>query len=325
MKILLIAGHGAGDPGACSNYGTEAVETRKVVEMLKSHFKSYEATVDVYPISRNAYTDAGSGTLQVNFADYDYVLEIHFNSSVNTSATGVEIWVTSSELVTTVEQAIVNKIAALGYPNRGVKKEDFRVIRTAKNCGTSSALLEVCFISNKNDMTTYNAKFSDICKATVNAIGEEFGLKKTGAVIENKPVQTPIVEQPKTIYRVKTVAGKQLGAFGVLENAKNMASKNNAIVYDANGKVLYSYVPSNKKYLNLKPHVATWRVYPTNVAPVVKNSCGSLTPKTYGGLSYEILANPQTDVYTIQTSMLGKVNIYAPKDNHSSITENPIY
>lgn len=82
---------------------------------------------------------------------------------------------------------------------------------------------------------------------------------------------------------------------------------------------------SSKEYLNLKPHVASWRVYPTNVAPVTQNACGSLAPKTYGGLSYEILGNPQTDVYTIQTQSFGKVNIYAPRDNDSSITNNPIY
>lgn len=82
---------------------------------------------------------------------------------------------------------------------------------------------------------------------------------------------------------------------------------------------------SNKQYLNLKPHVASWRVYPTNVAPVLKNACGSLAPKNYGGLSYEILANPQADVYTIKTSTFGTVNIYAPKDNDSVISSNPLY
>lgn len=126
------------------------------------------------------------------------------------------------------------------------------------------------------------------------------------------------------LYRVKKSNGEQLGAFNVLDNAKTMASKNQAIVYDANGKVIVSYVPT-KKYLNLKPHVASWRVYPTNVAPVVANSCGSLAPKTYGGLSYEILGNPQADVYTIQTSSFGKVNIYAPRDNDSTITTSPTY
>lgn len=280
MKILLIVGHGAGDPGACSNYGVEATETRRVVEILKSQFGAYDVTVDVYPINRNAYADIGAGTLQVNFANYDYVLEVHFNFSANESATGVEVWVTTIETGITVEQSIVNKVSALGYPNRGVKREDFRVIRTAKNKGVSADLIETCFISNKNDMDKYNNKFSNVC----NAIAEGFGLQKTWVIVEEKPAVTVPTEQPKSLYRVKTSAGKQLGPFSVLENAKNIAKSNN--------KVIYSYVPSNKKYLNLKPHVSSWRVYPTNVAPVAKNACGSLAPKAYGGLSYEILGNP---------------------------------
>ena len=326
MKILLIAGHGAGDPGACSNYGVEATETRRVVNMLRSQFGAYAGvSVDVYPVNRNAYADIGAGALQVNFANYDYVLEIHFNSSINESATGVEVWVIPIENGITVEQTIVNKVSSLGYANRGVKRDDFRVIRTAKNKGVSSALVEVCFISNKNDMDRYNNNFSKVCNAIVEGVAEGFGLNKNTNNIVVTPQPVAPIEQPKVIYRVKTSNGKQLGAFSVLENAKNMAKSNNAIVYDVDGKAIYSYVASNRKYLNLKPHVSTWRVYPTNVAPIIKNACGSLAPKTYGGLSYEILANPQTDVYTIQTSSFGKVNIYAPRDNDSSITENPIY
>ena len=126
------------------------------------------------------------------------------------------------------------------------------------------------------------------------------------------------------LYRVKTSDGVQLGAFSNLDNAKKLAQEKQAIVYDQSGKVVISYVPT-KKYLNLSPNVASWRVYPTNVAPIVANACGSLSPKTYGGLSYEILDNPQADVYTIMTSNFGKVNIYAPKDNDSSITTYPLY
>lgn len=83
--------------------------------------------------------------------------------------------------------------------------------------------------------------------------------------------------------------------------------------------------PSNKQYVNLKPHVSSWRVYRTNVAPVKGNECGYLAPSKYGGLSYEILGKPQTDVYTIQTSSFGKVNIYVPKDNDSLFTNYPVY
>ncbi|MDC4240878.1 N-acetylmuramoyl-L-alanine amidase [Clostridium tertium] len=278
MKILLIAGHGAGDPGACSNYGVEATETRRVVEMLKVQFGLYDGvSVDVYPIERNAYADIGAGALQVNFANYDYVLEVHFNSAANASATGVEIWVTPVETGITVEQAIVNKVSSLGYANRGVKREDFRVIRTVKNRGVSAALIETCFISNQGDMDRYNNNFAKVCNAIVEGVAEGYGL-----------------------------------------------NKNNNIVYDESGKVIYSYVVSNKKYLNLKPHVTSWRVYPLDKAPVVGNECAKLAPATYGGLSYKILED-KGDIKIIKTEMFGKVQIYAPRDNDSSITENPIY
>lgn len=72
-----------------------------------------------------------------------------------------------------------------------------------------------------------------------------------------------------------------------------------------------------KKYLYLKPHMPKWNVYPTNIAPVLGNQCGTLAPSQFGGLEYEILGNPQNDVYTIQTQSFGKVNIYVPKDNDS--------
>ena len=244
MKILLIAGHGAGDPGACSSYGVEATEARRVVEMVKAQFGAYNGVkVDLYPTNRNAYADILNGALQVNFANYDYVLEVHFNSVGNVAANGVEVWVTNAEQGITVEQAIVNKVAAIGYSNRGVKRENFAVIRTAKNKGVSAALIETCFISNQEDMNRYNNNFSKVCSAIVEGVAEGFGLKKTGSYVEPTPQPVAPIEQPKVIYRVKTSDGKQLGAFSVLENAKNMASKNKAIVYDANGKIVVSYVP----------------------------------------------------------------------------------
>ena len=381
MKILLIAGHGGKDPGACSSYGTEATETRRVVNQLKANLLCYNnVSVDVYNTSRDCYTDCGNGKLQVSFSNYNYVFEVHFNSAT-AAAKGTEIFVTRSESGTTVEQAVVNKIAALGFTNRGVKRSNFRVIARAKSAGVSSALLEVCFISNKDDMSRYNSKFQQVCDAISSGIAEGFKLTRkstaqSNPVIESAQTTTqtpaastlyrvkttdgkqlgafksldnakkcaksnnaivynsngnvvvsyaPVASKTKTTtYRVKDSSGKQLGAFNVLEYAKNCAKSNKAIVYDANGNVVYSAVVS-KKYLNLKPAAATWNVYPLDKAPVIKNCCGKLAPKQFGGLSYEILGNPQTDVYTIQTSSFGKVNIYAPKGGNSTITTSPVY
>ena len=243
MKILLIAGHGAGDPGACSSYGTESTETRKVLNKVKELFGGYNVEVDVYPTNRNAYADIGNGCLQVDFANYDYVFEIHFNSASNVSATGVEVWVTNAEKGISVEQAVVNKVAALGYPNRGVKREDFRVIRTAKSKGTSAALIETCFISNQGDMNRYNSNFSKVCTAMVEGIAEGFSISKKDEYVTAAPQPVQPEEKPNVNYLVKTSTGKQLGAFNVLEYAKNMASANNAIVYDIKGTVIISYVP----------------------------------------------------------------------------------
>ncbi|MCY8191418.1 N-acetylmuramoyl-L-alanine amidase [Bacillus subtilis] len=74
-----------------------------------------------------------------------------------------------------------------------------------------------------------------------------------------------------------------------------------------------------KKYVYLPASADSWRIYPTNKAPVKGNECGYLRPKKFGGLKYEILANPQADVYTIKTDQFGKVNIYAAKSTGATI------
>lgn len=74
-----------------------------------------------------------------------------------------------------------------------------------------------------------------------------------------------------------------------------------------------------KKYVYLPASADSWRIYPTNKAPVKGNECGSLRPKKFSGLKYEVLANPQTDVYTIKTDQFGKVNIYAAKSTGATV------
>ncbi|KIL33475.1 N-acetylmuramoyl-L-alanine amidase [Bacillus subtilis] len=74
-----------------------------------------------------------------------------------------------------------------------------------------------------------------------------------------------------------------------------------------------------KKYVYLPASADSWRIYPTNKAPVKGNEINFLRPKKFGGLKYEILANPQTDVYTIRTDQFGKVNIYAGKNTGATV------
>lgn len=180
MKILLIAGHGAGDPGAVGCGYKEFELTREVVNLVKTRLSKF-ADVDVYDMNKNAFAILNSGG-RIDFKPYNYVLEIHFNA-FNEKAHGTEIYVTTSEKTTGVEDKMVKNISALGFTNRGVKRKNFYLINTAKNQGVSSALLEVCFIDNISDMTIYASKKNNIADAIVSAIVDGFSLKKSTVTV----------------------------------------------------------------------------------------------------------------------------------------------
>ena len=237
MKILLISGHGAGDPGATGTCNgvkyKEADLTREVVSALAATLKGY-AEVTVYDQTRNAYKDYCNGTLnsRANFGNYDFVLEVHFNAwqadSGDGKNKGVEIFAKSGS---NIEGDIVKNIAALGFTNRGVKSNSFAVINTARSKGTRAALLEVCFIDDADDMKLYLAKRNDIVLAIAKAFCANV---KTPVSVETaKGETTPTkTETPSTsgtvdLYRV------QLGAFSVKKNATNKCDSIKAAGFDA--------------------------------------------------------------------------------------------
>ena len=77
-----------------------------------------------------------------------------------------------------------------------------------------------------------------------------------------------------------------------------------------------SVIPSKptqakKEYVRLSKAVTKgWRVYPLGKEPITKNAIGKLQPNKFGGLEYEILDRPMSNVVTIQTRDFGKVNIW---------------
>ena len=175
MKILLIAGHGAGDPGAVGNGYKEAELTREVVKLLKPQLDNY-ADVTIADTSKNWFNN------KMDFSPYHYVLEIHYNAGVNDTkgnngTTGTEIYITTSEKTHGVETEIVKGISSIGFKNRGVKRKNWSVINRAKSQGVSSALLEVCFIDDADDMWLYQKKKTEVIKAIANGIIKGFGLE----------------------------------------------------------------------------------------------------------------------------------------------------
>ena len=178
MKILLISGHGASDPGAIGCGYKEADITREFTKLVKKQLEKY-ADVVIYNQSKNAHTDLKNGCFAIG--GFDYVLEIHFNAFRDSSANGSEIYVTKQEKGITVEQHIMRKLSKYFKlrDGDGVKRCNFDVINYIKNkCKTSCALLELCFITNKNDMKIYTKNKESIALDITIGIVEGFGLKK---------------------------------------------------------------------------------------------------------------------------------------------------
>ncbi len=185
MNILIISGHGSGDPGATAThkgvYYQEQDETRILSVLVKNHLSPY-ANVTLYPVTRNAYSDYQNGLLAetANFSQYDYVLELHFNAASKDTGDGrvkgSEAYVTTRETGFAVEEAILKNLSSLGFKNRGVKKKDWAVINQAKLSGVSSCLLETCFLDDGDDMALYVKNKDAAAKAIAAGIIAGFGL-----------------------------------------------------------------------------------------------------------------------------------------------------
>ena len=183
MKILIICGHGDGDPGACACGYREADLVREQGPLLQKSLLPY-AEVDLYDRTLNLYKVQKAGKT-FNFRLYDYVLELHLNAGVgnqngNGETTGTEILVHTSEQGVGVETAILNNMHALGFRNRGVKKVNNLLnmnICKGKQ-GVSYALIETCFIDDLDDVKLYLSKRDEVVAAIANGIVSGFGLKK---------------------------------------------------------------------------------------------------------------------------------------------------
>lgn len=240
MNILLISGHGAGDPGATSSIGgvayREADQTRRVTAALQAALTGY-CDVTVYPTDRNAFEDHKKGTLAsvAKFSQYDFALEVHFNalsaSGADGKTKGTEIYVPTTETNIVAAQAIVNATASNGLTNRGVKRYNWAVISRAKQSGVPAALLEICFIDDADDMAVYQNKFAQIIQSIADGIVRGLGLKK------EEPVVTYETFKEYMDQYLNALANKEPSSWS--EDARIWAETNGIIKGDESGEKRY--------------------------------------------------------------------------------------
>lgn len=147
--IVIDAGHGGKDPGAVSGGVYEKdvnlAISKLVVQELEKYGYNVKATrdTDIY-LTLQQRCDISNNSNAAVF------VSIHQNSSLSSSAEGVEVYhYPTSTLGKKLAGKILNRIVAkTGLKNRGVKSADYYVLR---NTEAIAALVECGFISNPEE------------------------------------------------------------------------------------------------------------------------------------------------------------------------------
>ena len=163
MKLLIVAGHGAGDAGACALGLQEHALNVEVASALYSELKD-KVDVTLYNTSKNLYKELRAGNYG-EVAGYTDIIEIHFNACVQDlkgdgRSTGTEILVHKSRFDakdTVLEEKLLRELCECGWKNRGVKpRSDLQNMNICNKRGINYFLIEMCFIDDKDDIKIYN-------------------------------------------------------------------------------------------------------------------------------------------------------------------------
>lgn len=122
-----------------------------------------------------------------------------------------------------------------------------------------------------------------------------------------------IVGNPEPgVYTINTRDYGQVNIFGAPSTGASVIGSNNVSAAPQAVADIY-------KTIFLPGSATSWRVYPTDKSPTIGNESGYLNPSLFGGLTYEVLGEPQANVVTIQTRDFGKVNIYVGSETGATI------
>ena len=315
-----LTGLGTGASGIVKETDINRQVGKKLIEYLGQLGETVvNCTVD------NSVRDLSERVALVNSSKADLFVSIHLNAG---GGQGTETYIYNKAYEGKEENRVIAKrindavAKSCNFPNRGVKEENFHVLRETI---MKAVLVELFFVDSVDDCNKYNV--DNIAKALAESITNKkiVTISQSSLIPGNKiqiigtkyaNVDKLIPEWvKKNIYEIVKIDGdkaliKDINSWVLL---KDLVTANNV----ATPTVTPQIATPKVNYLYLMPHMTKWNVYPTNVPPVRGNEYGTLAPSFYKGLEYQILANPQKDVYTIQTESFGKVNIYVPKDNDS--------
>lgn len=166
-ELAIIAGHGAGDPGACANGYSEAERVRALAARIGALGGSRVTVLDT---SRNWYADGGVSSLSLPASTQ--LLELHMDSA-SPSARGGHVIVNGRYPADSYDEALASFIGAF-MPGRAqalVGRTDLANSNRAAARGYSYRLLECGFITNAGDLGRFNSETDALARGILGAFG----------------------------------------------------------------------------------------------------------------------------------------------------------
>lgn len=186
-RIYLIAGHQVVNnkgTGAHSPYGDEAVLAHSLRDDIAAELRAYGHQV-VTDVSANPL-NAVLRWLRPLATGKDVVIDIHFNSAANPQANGTEVIIprvhTHKEMALAIKlsgviaQTLGTRLRRGKIIHAGVKDETEtahgRIAILSQISAPTSVLLEICFLSNYDDMTKFFENRHLLVRQLAKAISE---------------------------------------------------------------------------------------------------------------------------------------------------------
>ena len=181
MRIFLDVGHQGSingyDPGAIGNtYKAKECDLNlKVALEVEKILKDYDCTVELDRKEDKKNSLADKVKLSNEF-NADVFVSIHHNSFVNKNVKGLETYYFStSKKGKSLAMLTQAKLNAINYTlNRGIKTGDNLYV--IKNTNAPAILLELGFISNKEDEYYCINSYKRLAKAIAEALIEEYNI-----------------------------------------------------------------------------------------------------------------------------------------------------
>lgn len=166
-NIFVIAGHGAGDPGACANGYSEAECVRRLASEIK---RVGGDAVTLGDFSRNYYADNGISYLNIPMSTQ--IIELHMNSFSNENAKGGHVIINPNFEPDDYDLALADFISSF-FPGRSasITKQQLGNADRAAAKGYGYRLLECGFITNPDDVHKFNDQLYAIAVGILDAFG----------------------------------------------------------------------------------------------------------------------------------------------------------